>query len=100
MYGNDEVKIIYGSYSVLCRWVQAECRKLGDADNPEVSELLKTAVRCLRERPVLFKYCAEEVMFYSFYNQIKCLRLAIGNMYVTGGLSTNILTFICFPISR
>ncbi|KAK7820004.1 conserved oligomeric golgi complex subunit 6 [Quercus suber] len=37
------------------------CRKLGDTDNPEVSELLKTAVRCLKERPVLFKYCAEEV---------------------------------------
>ncbi|PON37243.1 Conserved oligomeric Golgi complex subunit [Parasponia andersonii] len=50
-----------GAYERLCRWVQAECRKLGDADNPEVNELLKTAVRCLRERPVLFKYCAEEV---------------------------------------
>ncbi|KAK4389111.1 Conserved oligomeric Golgi complex subunit [Sesamum angolense] len=32
-----------------------------DADNPEVSELLRTAVRCLKARPVLFKYCAEEV---------------------------------------
>ncbi|XVF13762.1 hypothetical protein REPUB_Repub08aG0235500 [Reevesia pubescens] len=50
-----------GAYERLCRWVQAECRKLGDVDNPEVSELLKTAVRCLKERPVLFKYCAEEV---------------------------------------
>ncbi|XP_015575125.1 conserved oligomeric Golgi complex subunit 6 isoform X2 [Ricinus communis] len=50
-----------GAYERLCRWVQAECRKLGDADNPEVSELLRTAVRCLKERPVLFKYCAEEV---------------------------------------
>ncbi|KAF7809531.1 conserved oligomeric Golgi complex subunit 6 [Senna tora] len=50
-----------GAYERLCRWVQAECRKLGDTDNPEVSELLKTAVSCLRERPVLFKYCAEEV---------------------------------------
>lgn len=44
------------------RWVQAECRRLGDTDNPEVSELLKIAVRCLKERPVLFKYCAEEVI--------------------------------------
>lgn len=43
------------------RWVQAECKKLGDTDNPEVGELLKKAVRCLKERPVLFKYCAEEV---------------------------------------
>ncbi|KAL4197274.1 hypothetical protein AMTRI_Chr04g187470 [Amborella trichopoda] len=50
-----------GAYERLCRWVQAECRRLGDNDNPEVSELLKTAVRCLKERPVLFKYCAEEV---------------------------------------
>ncbi|KAJ8774186.1 hypothetical protein K2173_009617 [Erythroxylum novogranatense] len=50
-----------GAYERLCRWVQAECRKLGDTDNPEVDDLLKTAVRCLKERPVLFKYCAEEV---------------------------------------
>ncbi|KAL1204951.1 Conserved oligomeric Golgi complex subunit 6 [Cardamine amara subsp. amara] len=50
-----------GAYERLCRWVQAECRKLGDTDNPEVNELLRNAVRCLKERPVLFKYCAEEV---------------------------------------
>ncbi|KAE8727436.1 Detected protein of confused Function [Hibiscus syriacus] len=50
-----------GAYERLCRWVQAECRKLGDMDNPEVNELLKTAVRCLKESLVLFKYCAEEV---------------------------------------
>ncbi|XP_023525183.1 conserved oligomeric Golgi complex subunit 6 [Cucurbita pepo subsp. pepo] len=49
------------AYERLCRWVQTECRSLGETDNPEVGELLKTAVRCLRERPVLFKYCAEEV---------------------------------------
>ncbi|KAF6141805.1 hypothetical protein GIB67_031872 [Kingdonia uniflora] len=50
-----------GSYERLCRWVQAECKRLGDTDNPEVSDLLKTAVRCLKERSALFKYCAEEV---------------------------------------
>lgn len=50
-----------GAYERLCRWVQAECKKLGDSDNPEVGDLLKAAVRCLKERPVLFKYCAEEV---------------------------------------
>ncbi|CAI9759527.1 unnamed protein product [Fraxinus pennsylvanica] len=50
-----------GAYERLCRWVQIECRRLGDVDNPEVGELLKTAVRCLKERPVLFKYSAEEV---------------------------------------
>ncbi|KAJ7295451.1 hypothetical protein O6H91_Y187000 [Diphasiastrum complanatum] len=50
-----------GAYERLCRWVQAECRNLGDNDTPEVNGLLKTAARCLKERPVLFKYCAEEV---------------------------------------
>ncbi|KAL6207641.1 hypothetical protein ACLB2K_018598 [Fragaria x ananassa] len=50
-----------GAYERLCRWVQAECRQLGDSDNPQVSDLLRTAVCCLKERPVLFKYCAEEV---------------------------------------
>ncbi|KAL8150974.1 hypothetical protein V2J09_020782 [Rumex salicifolius] len=50
-----------GAYERLCRWVQAECRRLGDTDNPEVDELLKMAVGYLKERPVLFKYCAEEV---------------------------------------
>lgn len=56
------VRIRLYMVSISCfRWVQAECRRLGDSDNPEVSELLKTAVRCLKERPVLFNYCAEEV---------------------------------------
>lgn len=50
-----------GAYERLCRWVQVECRRLGDSDNPQVDDLLKTAVCCLKERPVLFKYCAEEV---------------------------------------
>lgn len=57
------------------RWVQTECRKLGDTDNPEVSELLKTAVRYLKERSVLFKYCAEEVIslwiFFTFLKFVK-----------------------------
>jgi hypothetical protein len=55
--------MIYDFIVFTSRWVQAECRKLGDTDNPEVGELLKTAVRYLRERSVLFKYCAEEVIF-------------------------------------
>eukprot|EP00252_Welwitschia_mirabilis_P018487 TRINITY_DN4109_c0_g1_i1.p1 TRINITY_DN4109_c0_g1~~TRINITY_DN4109_c0_g1_i1.p1 ORF type:complete len:715 (-),score=139.77 TRINITY_DN4109_c0_g1_i1:315-2459(-) len=50
-----------GAYERLCRWVQAECRKLGDTDTPEVHDALRTAARCLKDRPVLFKYCAEEV---------------------------------------
>lgn len=43
------------------RWVQAECRNLGEYDAPEVDPTLTAAVAALRDRPVLFKYCAEEV---------------------------------------
>ncbi|KAK9790340.1 hypothetical protein WJX73_004685 [Symbiochloris irregularis] len=49
------------AYERLCRWVQGECRNLGDMDAPEVNTLLQSAAEALRERPVLFKYCAEEV---------------------------------------
>ncbi|GBF95228.1 hypothetical protein Rsub_07943 [Raphidocelis subcapitata] len=50
-----------GGYETLCRWVQAECRNLGEHDAPEVDPTLTAAVAALRQRPVLFKYCAEEV---------------------------------------
>ena len=43
------------------RWVQAECRELGDQDAPEVEALLQRGARALRQRSVLFRYCAEEV---------------------------------------
>lgn len=43
------------------RWVQSECRNLGEHDAPEVDPTLTAAVAALRQRPVLFKYCAEEV---------------------------------------
>lgn len=49
------------AYERLCRWVQQECRELSEADAPEVNPLLQQAAAALRERPVLFKYCAEEV---------------------------------------
>ena len=45
----------------MCRWVQGECRGLGDMDAPEVNPLLQRAAQALREREVLFRYCAEEV---------------------------------------
>lgn len=62
-----ELRLRYNLRSFdISRWVQAECRNLGDTDNAEVSDLLKTAVRCLKERPVLFKYCAEEVSHFDF----------------------------------
>ena len=43
------------------RWLQAECRGLGSTDAPEVDPLLQRAAAALRERPTLFRYCAEEV---------------------------------------
>ncbi|KAF5839327.1 component of oligomeric golgi complex 6 [Dunaliella salina] len=45
----------------LLLWVQSECRGIGDFDAPEVDGNLQAAVRALQQRPVLFKYCAEEV---------------------------------------
>ncbi|GFH13301.1 component of oligomeric Golgi complex 6, partial [Haematococcus lacustris] len=50
------------AYDRLCRWVQGECRNIGEFDAPEVGGVLQAAVRTLAERPVLFKYCAEEVI--------------------------------------
>ncbi|MEW5300794.1 MAG: hypothetical protein WDW36_003699 [Sanguina aurantia] len=50
-----------GAYERLCRWVQGEMRVMGESDTPEVDSILQGAVHALRERPVLFKYCAEEV---------------------------------------
>ena len=41
--------------------MQGECRSIGEFDAPEVDLALQAAVGALRERPVLFKYCAEEV---------------------------------------
>ncbi len=44
------------------RWVQNECRGLGEADAPEVDPVLQRATAALRARPVLLRYCAEEVL--------------------------------------
>lgn len=41
--------------------MQAECRALAEQDAPEVDPALSRAVAALRDRPVLYKYCAEEV---------------------------------------
>lgn len=43
------------------RWVQGECSSLGDMDAPEVDPRLHRAAQALRQRQVLFRYCAEEV---------------------------------------
>ncbi|KAG4982564.1 hypothetical protein JHK87_027313 [Glycine soja] len=59
----SHVQEIHANCKVLLRTHhQAECRKLGDTDNPEVSELSKTAVHYLKEKSVLFKYCVEQVV--------------------------------------
>ncbi|KAL3149170.1 hypothetical protein ABBQ32_002003 [Trebouxia sp. C0010 RCD-2024] len=49
------------AYERLCRWVQGECSSLGDMDAPEVDPRLHRAAQALRQRQVLFRYCAEEV---------------------------------------
>uniref|UniRef100_A0A061SD29 Conserved oligomeric Golgi complex subunit 6 n=1 Tax=Tetraselmis sp. GSL018 TaxID=582737 RepID=A0A061SD29_9CHLO len=49
------------AYEKLCRWVQQQCRALGSDDAPEVDGTLRKAAHVLQQRPVLFKYCAEEV---------------------------------------
>ena len=45
----------------LCRWVQGECRTLAEEDGPDVPDLLARAMQALRARPVLYRYCVEEV---------------------------------------
>ena len=39
----------------------AVCRALSDSDGSDAHPLLPTATRFLRDRPILFRYCAEEV---------------------------------------
>ena len=38
-----------------------QCRSLTDIDVPDVNPVLQHAANALRERPVLFRYCSEEV---------------------------------------
>jgi len=58
------------AYERLYRWAQLQCRSLGGttsasddlmAGEIDVDELLAEALRALRERPVLYRYCVEEV---------------------------------------
>lgn len=49
------------AYEKLCRWVQDEFHAMSDDDTPEPHELLGHAALALQERPILFKYCAEEI---------------------------------------
>lgn len=49
-----------------------------------MSELLRTAVRCLKERPVLFKYCAEEVSLLASLKSVSVKLLRYGYMPIWG----------------
>lgn len=46
---------------VFCRWVQSQCQSLTDVDVAEVHPLLSSALIALKARPVLLRYCSEEV---------------------------------------
>eukprot|EP01048_Picozoa_sp_COSAG05_P005780 COSAG05_NODE_352_length_10911_cov_31.817139_11_plen_780_part_00 len=49
------------AFERLYRWVQSACQADGlEVDSPELG-FLSVAVQALRERPVLFKYCVEEM---------------------------------------
>ncbi|KAJ3155200.1 Golgi transport complex subunit 6 [Geranomyces variabilis] len=48
------------AFDKLFRWAQSECRSL-NSDAPEVTASLRNAMRALKERPVLFQTCIDEV---------------------------------------
>ncbi|KAJ3021051.1 Golgi transport complex subunit 6 [Thoreauomyces humboldtii] len=48
------------AFDKLFRWAQTECRSL-NSDAPEVTASLRHAMRALKERPVLFQTCIDEV---------------------------------------
>jgi conserved oligomeric Golgi complex subunit 6 len=45
----------------MCRWVRGQCVELAEADTGDVHPLLPRATAALRGRPVLLRYCADEV---------------------------------------
>jgi len=48
------------AYERLCRFVQAQCRALGEAEVPELPPALAKAMTALRARPALRRHAAEE----------------------------------------
>ncbi|KAJ3086103.1 Golgi transport complex subunit 6, partial [Quaeritorhiza haematococci] len=48
------------AYEKLFRWTQAECRTL-NRESPEVTHLLKEGMKALKQRPVLFQTCVDEI---------------------------------------
>ncbi|GMH42570.1 hypothetical protein BSKO_10489 [Bryopsis sp. KO-2023] len=49
------------AYERLSRWVQGRCRGLADADADEIDPILKLGVQTLADRPMLYRYCVEEL---------------------------------------
>lgn len=48
----------------VCSWIQAECQRIEspeDARSTEITEMMPKAMKCLRARPPLYSYCAEEI---------------------------------------
>ncbi|KAI9090303.1 oligomeric Golgi complex subunit 6, partial [Phlyctochytrium arcticum] len=48
------------AFEKLFRWAQLECRSL-NRESPEVTRALRDAMRALKERPVLFQTCIDEI---------------------------------------
>ena len=45
----------------LCSWIQSQCQAIESPDNPEIGDMMPKAMKCLRSRPPLYSYCAEEI---------------------------------------
>ena len=48
----------------VCTWIQSECQRIErpeDAQSLEITELMPKAMKCLRARPPLYSFCAEEI---------------------------------------
>ena len=45
----------------LVQWIQTKCQELVDVEAAELDPLMQQALKALAARPVLYRYCAEEV---------------------------------------
>lgn len=45
----------------LVQWIQTRCQEIVDVEAAEMDALMQQALRALSARPVLYRYCAEEV---------------------------------------
>jgi hypothetical protein len=49
------------AFKHVCSWIQAECQAIESPENPEIGDMMPKAMKCLRTRPPLYSYCAEEI---------------------------------------